>query len=109
MSRNARETCQRATKLDATLTYALNFLELEFWTSSFLVNVIRTYFPGVILLLMHTSVALEVSDSLGVIRFPPLESHPSFKTKSSTAMTQLYEVPYSVFDWLLFARENSKS
>lgn len=73
-----------------TLTYVRNFLELEFSTSSFLVNVVRK-FAGVILLLMHTSVAfghcyflitdLEVSDSFGVIRFPPQESRPSFNTK----------------------------
>lgn len=73
-----------------TLTYVRNFLELEFSTSSFLVNVVRKLSGG-ILLLMYTSVAfghcyllitdLEVSDSFGVIRFPPQESRPSFNTK----------------------------
>ena len=33
---------ERAPKLDVTLTSVLNFLELEFWTSSFVVNVVRT-------------------------------------------------------------------
>ena len=47
---------EEAPKLDVTLTYVLNVLELEFWTSSFLVNVVRTYFSGVLLLLMHIPV-----------------------------------------------------